>query len=298
MTIRMNRLDSFNPLFTNLEQNPPSWWSNLISDKDIYVEIRKENYIDIYFNGGNIIRELRHDGKCFSGKINYKYLLPDNSEYINYDFTHQESLIKKSQINLFNFADFNALALRRIKANISQHYPAESEKGIQARFITKSRYFIDSEFAYLNDSEDDKEKLRIDLVWLDTDSKKIVFVELKCMGDNRLYNDEITYQLTKYVQFIKYFEVQLLSYYKTLFMIKKRLKILSPELDKLNTIDDFSIEKKPLLLFGDCEQVWIDKMKPDIKAKIGNLAYGTYYYGSTRSSCNLIQPKHKNRDIY
>lgn len=294
----MNRLNPNNPLFNNLEHTAPTWWTTLVNDKDIYIEIRKENYIDIYFNGGNIIRELRHDGKCLSGKINYKYLLPANSEYIDYDFSHPQSLIKKSHIDLFNLVDFNALALRRIKGNISQHYPAESEKGIQARFITKSGYFIDSEFAYLNDSEDDKEKLRIDLVWLDTDLKKIVFVELKCMGDNRLYNNEIITQLTKYVQFIKYFEVQLLSYYKTLFKIKKRLKILSPGLDKLNTIDDFSIEKKPLLLFGDCEQVWIDKMKPDIKAKICNLAYGTYYYGSTRSSCNLIQPKHKNRDIY
>ena len=29
------------PLFKNLEDNPPQWWTNLIKDKDIYVDIRK-----------------------------------------------------------------------------------------------------------------------------------------------------------------------------------------------------------------------------------------------------------------
>lgn len=288
----MNRLNPSNPLFSNLVLHPPTWWNVLVKDKDLYVEIRKENYIDIYYNGGNIIRELRHDGKSYFGKINYKYLLPEKSEYIDFDFAHPESLIKKSHIELINLADFNSDTLRRIKANISTYYPATSEKGIQARFIVNSGFFIDSEFAYA------PENLRIDLVWIDITSKKIVFVELKCMGDNRLYTDEITSQLKKYVDFIRTHGGAMLSYYKTLFLIKKRLKILSPELDGLNSINDYTIESKPILLFGDCEQKWIDDNKDGIKEKIGSIAHGTYFYGSPKSSCNLRQPKHRNRVIY
>lgn len=39
----MQRLNPNEPLFENLENNPPDWWKTLVNDKDIYIEIRKEN---------------------------------------------------------------------------------------------------------------------------------------------------------------------------------------------------------------------------------------------------------------
>ena len=44
----MNKLNPQNQLFLKLEKNKPKWWNNLISNKDIYIDIRKDNYIDIY----------------------------------------------------------------------------------------------------------------------------------------------------------------------------------------------------------------------------------------------------------
>lgn len=48
----MKKLDPDNQLFNELESNPPDWWKTLVNDKDAYIDIRKDNYIDVYFNGG------------------------------------------------------------------------------------------------------------------------------------------------------------------------------------------------------------------------------------------------------
>lgn len=290
----MNRLDPNNRLFTNLEKENPTWWQALVAEKDIYIDIRKDNYIDIYYNGGNIISELRHNGTEFTGKIHYKYLLPEEAEYIDYDFSkNTTSLLKKNSISLFNLNSFDANALKRIKANISGSYPAKSEKGIQARFVTNTKQFLDSEFAHNTD-----DNLRIDLIWIDKNEKKIVPVELKTMGDSRLYTDEIIEQLEKYKKFVENNEIDLLAYYKKLFLLKKRLKILSDELNVIDSLDNYSMQQKPLLLFGDCKQDWIDNNCAMLDSKIKAIAYGTYYYGSPDISCNLNQRKHKNRHIY
>lgn len=141
----MHRLNPNNPLFINLEMQNPSWWQTLVDDKDIYIEIRKENYIDVYFNGGNIISELKHNGYEFSGKIHYKYLLPEKAEYICYDFSGSNNTItKKSHINLMNVGSFDRDTLKRIKANISNHYPANSEKGIQGEYFESRGFSIHS----------------------------------------------------------------------------------------------------------------------------------------------------------
>lgn len=291
----MNRLNQNDPLFKNLENNPPDWWQTLVNDKDIYIEIRKDNYIDVYYNGGNIIRRLMHKGKEYAGAIHYKYLLPDDEDYVDYKFSSDgKTMVKKTTIELLKTANFDKETLKRIKANISRYYPATSEKGVQARFILqKDSRFIDSEFAY-NKTDD---KMRIDLVWLDLKQKKIVPVELKIMGDPRLYTNEIVVQLQTYANFFENNQVELLKYYQKVFEIKKRLNILREGLKQLNSLADFTIHTKPLLVIGGCEQAWIDKNKDLINAKVSPIAYGTYYYGSV-GSCDLEQREHKNRCVF
>lgn len=291
----MNRLNQNDPLFKNLENNPPDWWKTLVNDKDIYIEIRKDNYIDVYYNGGNIIRGLMHKGKGYAGAIHYKYLLPDNEDYIDYNFSSNgKTMVKKTTLELLETANFDKETLKRIKANISRYYPATCEKGVQARFILqKDSRFIDSEFAY----KTDKGLMRIDLVWLDLKQKKIVPVELKIMGDPRLYNNEIVAQLQTYATFFQNNQVELLNYYQKVFEIKKHLNILRDGLKQLNSLADFTIHTKPLLVIGGCEQEWIDKNEDLINAKVSSIAYGTYYYGSV-GSCDLEQNKYINKIVY
>jgi hypothetical protein len=281
----MNRLNPNNLLFKNLENNPPNWWKTLVNDKDIYIEIRKDNYMDVYYNGGNIIKELRFEKGEYTGRIHYKYLLSDKADYIAYNFSADgKSMIKKPAVDLLSFKNFNENGvLDRIKANISWHYPAASEKGVQARFILqKDSCFIDSEFAYSTDDG----LMRIDLVWLDLKLKKIVPVELKLMGDSRLYNHEIADQLKTYATFFENNQSELLKYYQKVFEIKKRLSILSEGLKGLSPIDDFTILTKPLLVIGGCTEAWIKNNQDDISKLVSSVAYGTIYYGSV-GSCDL-----------
>jgi len=107
-----------------------------------------------------------------------------------------------------SFEDFNNKSLKRIKDNIKNYYPASSEKGIQAKFVNNSGYFIDTELAYIYKNIN----LRIDLVWIDVPNKKILFIELKTIGDSRLYTDEIYDQLKKYYDFAKFFENEIILF--------------------------------------------------------------------------------------
>lgn len=125
-------------LFIELETKKPNWWKNIISEKGVYIDIRKDNYIDIYFSGGNIIRELKFDGEKYSGSINYKYLLSEKSEYIKYDFSLPKVELAQKKIDLLAFSDFEHKEFKRIKDNISKYYPASSEKGTQAKFVNKT----------------------------------------------------------------------------------------------------------------------------------------------------------------
>ena len=43
-----------NELYHILNEKPPIWWPKLKDDKELYIEIRKNDIIDVYFNGGRL----------------------------------------------------------------------------------------------------------------------------------------------------------------------------------------------------------------------------------------------------
>lgn len=290
----MKTLNKNSKIFIELDKNPPDWWNLIKSDKDLYIDIRKDNYIDVYHNGGNLIKELRHNGKDFTGSINYKYLLTDKSEYKQFHFINGLMSLPDYPVPLLSFNDINKKFLKRIKSNISSHYQAKSEKGIQAKFIKKAGQFIDSEFAYNYNNN----KIRIDLVWIDIRNHKIIFVELKTMGDSRLYTDEINIQLRKYNDFAKKYNANIVKYYQQIFTIKKMLNLLPQGLSNIPSIKNYQLENKPLLLFGDCQQKWIDNNAQDINNRIKDVAVGAYYFGGTKYDCSLIPKIKRNRYVF
>lgn len=290
----MKKLTRHALIFSKLTNNPPSWWTDITSDPELYIDIRKDNYIDVYYNGGAIITRLDFDGKNFSGKTHYKYLLPAKAEYIQYDFRGPGVNIVRPNIGLLPLANFDLKTLKRIKDNIKHHYPVSSEKGIQAKFIQNAGQFLDSEFAYAIDGK----KLRIDLVWLDLVHEKIILTELKTIGDRRLFTNEIYDQLGLYHAFASTFASDILKYYQELFIIKKQLNILPIKLSALTSLSSFSLELKPLLLLGDCEQQWIKNNSESLKARIDKVSVGCYYFGGTNYSCDLIHRTTRNRHIY
>jgi len=284
--------------FTELKNKKYPWWDNLKKNKDISIQIRKDNTIDVYYNGGAILRGLKYDEqkKVFKAEIHPKYIpLKDENNYKSLTLSSNGVEFTGEIAKLDHLED---AILKAITERIKKYFDSESEKAIQYEFAKNDSYIIDTEFQH-NES-------RIDLIRLDDTVKKIVLIEVKTMGDPRLYieskknkddKENIYDQLKKYKEFAENYSESIHEYYKKVLKIKNDLGITKGGVSKLS-INEWEVERKPLLIFGDCKQKWISNNKDDINNKIKDVAYGVYYYGSTKSSLALKQKKHDNRCIY
>ena len=233
------------PLFQLLKNDNPAWWQFIkenIKPGGFYVDIRKDNSLNVYYNGGSLLKITLSRSKEISCKIHEYYLERTGAKYVNYN----PNCLPES-------AD-------AIKKKIASRYGDTSESGIKARLVCDpNAKYIDSEFAYpkANGMKKDKEgkdvakyeTIRIDLTKLQ--NGKIVFVELKRMQDGRLLTNEyengepeILDQMEKYHSFIKDHKSDITNYYKTLFSIKHDLGILPKSLGNINNIDDYELNEK------------------------------------------------------
>jgi len=291
-----NTLDPNHDLFVNLTKNPPLWWKNLLNDPQIYVDIRKDNSLNIYFMGASVM-ELCFKGK-YRGKIHYKYvpIQPRKRDYLEVQIEPDSIGIDIRDLEIrADFDNFNQSILTAIKKQIKLHYSTEGEKALQARLVAKDPYIIDSEFAYVRDKE---EPIRIDLVRLDPIGPRIVFFELKQVNDVRLDVDDhktgrahVTGQLKRYKEFIRIHKEALGRYYATLFRIKKQLGLIrSDELCALPSTVQFDVLEKPVLLVGGCTREWmkIQSHMDNLNQSVQEHAAGCFYFNDAPNELNLI----------
>lgn len=233
-------------LFEEIRIQQPKWWKLLCEDNELYIEIRKDNSINVYFFGGSIARiEYKNS---FVAKIHQKYLGDDKprgkTKKGNDKFEYDK--IDLSKLNEIKIAEIK----NRIKTDYIRHINVEkpSEKWIQGKIIKENPRYIDSEFQFNKDNVIGK--LRIDLIELS--DGVLTFIELKGIFDNRLRNKaqsssipEIIPQMKKYRQFINTYEVDIIDYYKKLIEIKQTLG--------LTTIknNNFIINKNPKLIIAN-----------------------------------------------
>lgn len=256
-------------LAERLLNDSPAWWKAIKEDSDIYIEIRK-TYIDAYYNGGAIMKELKWSEKNgYQARIHDKYINEDGKN--SYSKCPLELLPEK---------------LPEIKKRIAEFYAADSEKGIQAQLrLQANNLYIDSEYQDAVETKSgEKKPIRIDLVYLDYTSKKIIFQELKRIEDSRLLKkgedinsrelNEIKEQLTLYSDFISKHNSNLLFYYKQLIEIKEKLGLLSP-LQRMRCThrNELTISEKPQLLISDYVEAYTEESKKGnrVKAIIRNL---------------------------
>ena len=291
------KLDANNELFVSLKNNPPKWWLNLLADKELYFDVRKDNYISVYYNGGSIMK-LEFDKKKnnYKAKINSEYIPLNVAEPVDYEFG-SDGKINFPRLDVLSLNDFSEDDLSGIKNRIKKINSRTSEGGIQGSYMVNrcdeknpSGFFIDSEFAWGVGS------LRFDMVWVDLTNKTIYMVELKTMGDNRLRNldqsnaddssdakksENIKEQLEKYHKFAIEHKNDLVNHYNNVYKIKKSLNILPAWVSEkqIDGIEDFNFQVKPILLVGDCTQKWIDDNREIIKSALGDVAFGCIYQG-------------------
>lgn len=201
-------LTSEHSLFSNLKEQ--AWWSLFIEDKELYVHIRKENYINIYYNGGSIAK-IEYCNNKVKASIHERYLGGSGNIYVN-----------------LNLDDWNRFKLQDIKEQIRDEYPS-AEKELQGHLITNNCQYIDSEFQYRYIDNNRIVNIRIDLVQLNDGI--LNFIELKLIEDSRLLTDslrndkvpEILKQMNDYGQFITHFQDDLITYYQLVCDIRHSL---------------------------------------------------------------------------
>ncbi len=207
-------LDPMNPLFEELAKDP-LWWQMIREDKDLYVNIRKYNRINVYYRGASVM-SLEHDGKKITAEIHNHYLgvektiatLLGPKLYGNVKSLSPEELVCRLPLIKKRIAGNSKFKSNLAETDIPQGEfdnakDACSEKAVQANMYLKGEY-IDTEFAVRLDDGTD---IRIDLISLTKDNL-IQFEELKLVGDSRLRSgnlekSEILVQMGNYATFIK-----------------------------------------------------------------------------------------------
>lgn len=221
----------------------PDWWQRLLSVKGVYVEIRKDDIVDVYYEGGRMA-ELKIKDEKITATCHPKYLGMDVPTGSNPKYVDCLEVLKNNP----------SFITKSIQANYSQKKGKDdediSEKKIQGDMICRQNpLFLDSEFAHRYEIGK-RQTIRFDLVTIK--SNQLIFIELKRIKDNRMLNKEddepeILKQMDKYQKFIKVNKDKLLEYYKTLYEIKSSLKLPVPECE----IEKLSVCEVPHLIIID-----------------------------------------------
>ncbi len=261
--VKESLLKSDHSIYKILSSNDaPVWWSNIKSDSSLYIEIRKENYLNVYYRGGCVAKIKYTRGKKFEVVSHPKYLgLADKSDSRYYKRGLKDGKIVYYAIYQDSTDWLSSLEkLKKLKDNVTRIYSGDnegestSEKYIQGELIIKNRdKYLDSEFAYrMFDGK--KRTIRIDLVKIE--NGKFVFEELKRIKDARLLTKdgepEILTQMGNYGGFLKQNQEALTQYYRNLYKLKKQLGLPVPPTKDIGSV--FVDPQPTLLIFNNYEK--------------------------------------------
>ena len=241
------------PLFRQLSCNAPQWWYKALKFEDAYIDIRKDNTINIYYEGASVAKV-----KWVKGSIvaicHPKYLYGDNDNMQAY-YNDGEAIYQPCEDELMKLGTGECCILRNAQKFYTNKEEKEigdaeqkSEKKLQGEIVCRAKtLYIDSEFAHQYE-EGGRHTIRIDLVRVV--DNMIQFVELKRIQDNRLLHidgsvvtPEIITQIKEYRNFLKANKDAILTYYKKLIAIKRGLGLPTTSVD----VETLDIDTEPYL---------------------------------------------------
>lgn len=263
-------LDEECRLWQELENNPPQCWKNILEDKALYVEIRKDNYVNVYYYGGNVAL-LRWTGGKITAETHRKYLGKPDETDLYQDCT--EILHSKEGLDLIkeNIREEYHKLSKREKTDEQNRVYTSNEKWVQGELKLRfPKRYIDSEFAYRIGKNN---LIRFDLVELK--GNELRFIEIKLITDSRLRSNdkksEIINQMTKYSHFIREYTEVLKDYYTKLLRIKKRIGLWNGETE----IEHIAL--KPILLIVNTYKGILSKGRENRKNSIEELKENTMF---------------------
>ena len=244
-------LRSDHPLFKQLKDDAPEWWHNTLQFDGAYIDIRKDNTINIYYEGASLAKI-----ECAKGSVRAtchpKYLYGDKAQAY---YKSGVAIYQRCEEELMKLGSEECCLLRNAQLFYSDKEGKEvsdaekkSEKKLQGEIVCRAKtLYIDSEFAHQYE-EDSRHTIRIDLVRIV--GNVIQFVELKRIQDNRLLHEEssevtpeIITQIEEYRTFLNTNKDAILAYYKNLITIKRSLGLPTTAVD----IDTLGIDIEPYL---------------------------------------------------
>ena len=219
------------PLFSELKSGKYAWWENIKQNHDLYIEIRKDNNINVYFQGGSVVKlHYCSKHKKIQAFTHRKYLYGNGTGYAECSLDNDLETIINNIPNMYSGKKGYE------KENLSEKY-------IQSQYIINYHSnYIDSEFAYKDNLFD----IRVDLI--ECINGELRFVELKTIDDSRMLkrnddNPEVVEQVEAYKNFISNYKPEkIVEYYQKVWEIKKDLGLTIPE------ERPSSLAEKPLLL--------------------------------------------------
>ena len=121
---------------------------NILEDKSLYVEIRKDNYANAYYYGGNVAL-IRWTGGKITAETHRKYLGKSDETDLYQDCT--ETLHSKEGLELIkeNIREEYHKLSKREKTDEQNRVYTSNEKWVQGELKLRfPKRYIDSEFAY------------------------------------------------------------------------------------------------------------------------------------------------------
>lgn len=252
-------LDSSHKLFQILKSSDaPDWWKIVLAykaedtEEDIYIDIRKNNTINVYYQGASIAKIAMNNNKI-TATVHPKYLGYDDKTNKDHYTANGNPIYQSCCDKLKEIGNGEGSLLHYAKKFYSDKNAKEeanpeekSEKKLQGEIVCKDKTrYIDSEFAHRY-VEDQSKTIRIDLVRVE--GNKIQFVELKRIQDGRLLNSngsepEVVEQVVEYEKFIQKNKDDILEYYKKVIKIKRELGIPTTDAN----IESLTIDEEPYL---------------------------------------------------
>lgn len=248
-----NSLDENHIIYSILEKKL-LWWRKIKKDSELYTAIRKDNYLNVYYQDGCLVKLFIDKDQSLKAISHIAYLdgVPCK-EYTGEYYDISDALFTTGT---------TVKTIDRIKCNIQTFYNNSTidRKGISEKFIqwewakTHQKEILDLELAFYKG----RKKVRLDIVQLVYGD--IIFTELKRVNDSRLLRKDpeqepgIISQMKGYYSFIQENECELLSYYQKIYRIKKRIGlpagykapqkiIIKPLLSIANTYSSMSIKR-------------------------------------------------------
>lgn len=244
-------LRSDHPLFKQLISNAPEWWHKALQFEGAYIDIRKDNTINIYYEGASLAKIEWANGTV-RATCHPKYLYGDRAQAY---YKNGIAIYQPCEEELVRIGTEECRLLRNVQMYYSDKEGKEvsdaeqkSEKRLQSEIVCRAKtLYIDSEFAHRY-KEGSLHTIRIDLVRVV--GNKIQFVELKRIQDNRLLHEdssivipEIIKQIEEYRNFLKANKDAILAYYKKLITIKRDIGLPTTSAD----IEALDIDTEPYL---------------------------------------------------